>query len=243
MKNTLYSSRSQYPKKQGDTPTRNGTIPAEAYKKVARVFHVAKREHFVLWFKGHTGRDRRTEVLLKRLADRGELRRKRHGKPFVYWSPDNWRTEPAHVEHGLMCTEALVRFFLAKRGIPIRERSFKGMKFHVVPEWGMDYDGSLLLFEYGTEDNFYYTPRKITAYKKNLYKLEYAFTGHAVVLFVLDAERKHLKRYLESRMPIGGEFYFCDTETFLSVPYGDQLTADIYIWGGDGNTYPLSQHD
>ena len=115
----------------------------------------------------------------------------------------------------------------------IPERYFRG--FGIVPEWGIKYSESLLLFEFCTRDNASRSGlvnQKVAMYQKNLPNIEERFGGQGTVLFVLDIPREKIK-------PTGEFCFFTDYETFKTVPYSQQLTASIYIWGGDGKTYPL----
>lgn len=254
--------------------TRN-TIPMDWYIDVAQVFHWAKREHFSLWFTGSTKRHRRTESVLNRLVRGKKLRAVRFGKRLVYSVPRKSKLGDefsglTKVIHGLACTECLVRFYRSRMdGEVIAERFFYGLGS--VPEWGIRYpNGKMLLFEFCTKSNFLFTnlmKGKISAYQRNLEKIEEKFGAKAIVLFVIDIPRFTLERFVmgnggaarerdagsvadgDQSAPYDGgispvaPLFFTDYESFLNVPLGNQLSAPIYFWIADGKAYPLSQND
>ena len=229
------------------------TIPIELYRDALEVFHWATKRHFQLWFTGTShSRHRRTESVLCRLAKNGEARAVRYGSGLIY-SLRRKKSEEFRglekVAHGLACTEGLVRAYRSRLdGEVIAEKFFAGPGS--VPEWGIRYpDGKMLLFEFGTKHNFYFSGMmrgKLSAYEANLEKIEEKFQAKAVVLFVLDVPRSAVERYvglLRSASPDGDRFpsdpfFFTDYKTFLEVPIGDQLKAPIYIWR-DGKPHPL----
>jgi hypothetical protein len=218
------------------------TISKESYLEAAQLFQWATKEHFLIWFTGSLGRHRRTEVMLPRLVRKGKLIAHQMGKKIAYASIRHASKQPLFLEHGLGCTEGLVRIIRSKMdGEVIAERFFRG--FGSVPEWGIIYpNGKLLLYEYCTQDNFEHTltmRNKIRKYLENLEAIEEKFNGEAIVLFVIDISRDRVSRFIERYKPIGGQFFFTDYNTFKSVPLGCQLTAPIYFWGEDGNPYPL----
>jgi len=164
------------------------------------------------------------------------------------------------IVHGLACTEALVRCYRSgSDGEIIAERYFYGLG--AVPEWGIKYPNkTMLLFEFCTESNFDFSNMmkgKINAYRKYLEKIEEKFASKGIVLFVIDVPRERVERFVGSlkrdvgsvadgdqsalyegdRFPLD-PFFFVDYETFLKVPFENQLTAPIYIWT-DGKIYPL----
>jgi len=231
------------------------TIPAELYIDAARVFHWATKRHFQLWFTGEEKtRHTRTEIVLKRLTRRGKIRAVRFGKKLVYALPRKSKRFSeigglSKVAHGLECTECLVRFFRSgSDGEVIAERYFYGLG--AVPEWGIRYsNGTLLLCEFCTKSNFYFSGNikgKVAAYRNSLEKIEEKFQTKAVVVFVCDVARSAVKREVGSLAGAraGGDgfpfdpFFFTDYETFKNVTFGEQLTAPIYFWM-DGKEYPL----
>jgi hypothetical protein len=164
------------------------------------------------------------------------------------------------IVHGLACTEAIVRFWRSRMdGEIIAERFFYGCG--AVPEWGIRYpNGKMLLFEFCTESNFLFSNNmkgKLNAYQKHLDEIEKKFEAKAIVLFVIDIPRDKVERFVGSLKRevgslagarAGGDrfpsdpFFFTDYETFLKVPFGQQLTEPIYFWS-DGKQYPLSKND
>jgi hypothetical protein len=242
------------------------TIPIEKYLKTAQVFHWATRRHYELWFWGERNkRDRRTESVLRKLEVGGKLRATWHDGHKVYSVPRRVKGqtidfEPTKVKHGVACTECLVRFWRSNtKGTVIAERFF--YSFGSVPEWGIVYpNGKMLLFEFCTHDNFRragLVRSKLTAYRKNLQKIEEHFQTKAVVVFVIEDEREVVERFVTGERTAGtaggvppvydGDtfpepFYFTDYQTFLSAPVGSQLALPMYFWIGDGGLYPLSEN-
>ena len=247
----------------------SNTIPMDWYLDVAQVFHWAKREDFILWFTGGTSRHRRTESVLNKLVKRKKLRAVRYGKRLIYSIPRRVRGKMfdelsglSKVFHGLACTECLVRFYRSRTdGEVIAERFFYGLGS--VPEWGIRYpNGKIILFEFSTKSNFLYTNMmngKISAYKRNIGKIEEKFQAKAIVVFVLDVDRGVVERYagsLGSRagsvadegvsaFPDGGyspllPLFFTDYQTFLNIPIGEALITPIYFWAIDGKAHQLS---
>lgn len=262
------------------------TIPIYRYLEAAQVFHWFTKEHITLWFLGFLTRHRRTEDVLPILVQKGKLRSLKFGKKLVYIAPRRTKgklpvllkekpgyeprvteaaiTQKNKIEHGLGCTECLMRFFLSRMdGEIIAERFFYGLG--VVPEWGIRYpNGKLLLLEYSTEDNFLRSnlmKAKINAYLRHLEKIEEKFEAKAIVLFVIDVSRVKVEGFVNmvkredgsgaadapaalyegDRFPLN-PFYFTDYKTFLGIPIGQQLAAPIYFWI-DGKEYPLKKND
>jgi hypothetical protein len=213
------------------------TIPKHIYLDVAQKFHWAAKEHFILWLTGELKRHRRTETMLPRLVRKGKLMAQNWGRKIVYTVPR--RKNNRDVEHGLACTEGLVRFWLAKNGLVYPEHKFRGNG--VVPEWGIKYDGKVILYEHCTYDNFKRgeAQKKITMYQNNLANIENQVNAEAMVVFVVDVDRWTLQHWVDERLPIGPQYFFTDYDNFLKSPYGDQLIEPIYIWGEDGWPYTL----
>ena len=216
------------------------TISKYEYLKTAQVFHWATYEHYVVWITGENKRHKRTEVMLPRLVKKGKLIPKKYGKRLIYTVPR--RKYDTNYEHGLGCTEGLVRFVRSKpNGEIIAERHLRG--FGIVPEWGIRYQNKkLLLFEFCTQDNFHrrgLIRSKITRYQNNLLQLETKFECEAIVLFVIEAPRIDVQYFVDEVMPAGNQFFFTDYSVFKIVKLGDQFIDPVYIWGEDGFPYPL----
>jgi len=228
------------------------TITIESYKDALEVFHWATKRHFQLWFTGQTHtRHRRTEIVLVRLVKNKMAISHLYQGKLIY----SKKRSLSEVVHGLACTECLVRFYRSNMdGTAVPEKYFRGLGS--IPEWGIIYPkGTMLLFEFCTKSNFYYTGNmrgKLSAYARNLSKIEKKFQVKAAVVFVLGIDRSAVERYVGSlggvpprsegdRFPLD-PFFFVDYETFLKVPFGNQLTAPIYIWT-DGKTYPLRKEE
>jgi hypothetical protein len=228
------------------------TIPIEAYLDSARVFHWATKRHFLLFLTGSEPRRHgRTEIVLRRLVKRKMLRAVRYEKGLIYCLPRKSKGEGrlTKVKHGLACTECLVRFYRSKTdGEIIPERFFFGLG--AVPEWGIRYPkGTLLLLEFCTKDNFYYSGNikgKVQAYRDNLWRIEEKFKARAMVIFVCDVERSAVEREVGSVAPLLDEgdgfpsypFYFVDYESFLKVEMGQALQSEVYFFL-DGRNYSL----
>ncbi len=235
------------------------------YLDVAQVFHWASKEHFSLWFSGSTKRHRRTESVLNRLVKRNKLRAVRYGKRLIYSVPRRIKGKTVDelsgltkVAHGLACTECLVRFYRSRMdGELIPERFFYGLGS--VPEWGIRYpNGKMILFEFATKSNFVFTNLmngKISAYKRNIEKIEEKFQAKAIVVFVVDVPRGVVERYVGTlereagsvagAPPDGGfspllPLFFTDYQSFLDIPIGSALIAPIYFWAIDRKVHQLS---
>lgn len=224
---------------------RLSTISKYKYLQASQVFHWAKNEHYITWFGKENGRHRRTESMLPRLVRKGKLVARSYGKRLIYTCPR--RKGDKNIEHGLACTESLVRFYRSDpKGEIIAEHHFRGCGS--IPEWGIRYpNGMMLLYEFCTADNYARSgivAGKITRYINNLSKIERKYDAQAIVLFVIDATRRKVDRYVQKIIPAGEQFYFTDYKTFLYEPIGEQLSAPIYIWGEDGWPYSLrSEND
>jgi hypothetical protein len=255
---TIYEQKPQQTKKY--------LIPLEEYLDAAEKFHWATKGDYLRWLTGEEPtRHRRTERFLKRLVDKKILKAIRYGNMLIYTKAKGneiveveWQMQKVY--HGLACTKCLVRTFRSDMsGFVIPERDFYGIGCN--PEWGITYpNGTGLLFEFSTATDFKFTGRmngKLNAYRRHFEKFEEKLGVKPVVLFVLDVPRDVVKRYVGS---LGGDdgsaggfaassggdrfpsdpFFFTDYQTFLSVPFGQQLTAPIYIWF-DGKEYPLKK--
>ena len=180
------------------------------------------------WFTGDVKRHGRTEIVLKRLADKGKILRKRYGKRYVYAA--RRRRGYTKIYHGLVCTECLIRICHSKFGQVIRESKFYGCGS--IPEWGIIYDTTILLFEFCSKDNFKRKGRmtaKINRYHQNLSRIEDRFGAKPVILFVIEDKRQKVKEFVETEMPLG-DFVFTDFSTFLRIPLGRALKSQIYFW-------------
>ncbi len=230
-------------------------IPIDMYVDAAQVFHWATKRHFQLWFTGDDSkRHRRTETVLRRLSTRGKLRSIVYGKQLIYTAPKNVKGKTndelyglSKVAHGLACTEGLVRFYRSRTdSIAVAERFFYGLGS--VPEWGIIYpEGTMLLFEYCTKSNFFFSGKvrgKLQAYAQNLENIGQKFDAKPMVVFVLDVARDVVERFVLGERLTGSaanalpSVFFTDFGSFKQVPIGQQLTAPIYFWQ-DGNQYPL----
>lgn len=222
--------------------TMNHLTPTQQeYLKVAEYFLWAEARDFTYWFTGMWKRWKRTEYNLPRMVEKGALTAVRHGNKLVYSAGKKRASYLADIEHGLICTKSLLRFKASKEGEFISESFFRTINLGSVPEWGVIYDNTLLLFEYGTADNFRRTrlmKKKLTQYKKALPRFDAYFEKKTVILFVFDAERYRVE-YFCNRYGSNERFYFCDLASFRNVTTGKQLIAPIYFWI-DGKRYSLT---
>jgi hypothetical protein len=229
----------------------------------AEVFHIATKRHFLLAITGEEPkRHRRSEIVLRRLSQGKKLRVFRYGKKLVYALPRKTKKFDefemmSKINHGLACTECLVRFYRSGMdGEIIAERFFRGCGS--VPEWGIRYPNkTMLLCEFSTKSNFLYTELmngKLNAYIRNLTRIEEKFQAKAIVVFVVDLPRATVERFVGTLRREDGSlagardggdsfplnpFFFTDYETFLKIPLGKQLYEPIYFWSYDGKAYPL----
>lgn len=241
------------------------SIPMEKYIEASQVFHWATKRHFQLWFTGQESiRHRRTESVLHRLSKQGKLRSITYRRKLIYVAPKHVKGKTvdelyglSKVAHGLACTEGLVRFYRARTdGIVVAERFFFGCGS--IPEWGIMYpEGKMLLFEYCTKSNFFFSGKvrgKLRAYSRNIEKIERKFNVKAIVVFVFDVPKRVVENFVLGERHVGSvagappnsadalsSAFFTDTESFLKVPIGEQLIAPIYYWS-DGKQYPLRKN-
>lgn len=212
------------------------TLYQQKYLSLAELFLWAEGLDFTEWILGTRTRWKRTEYTLPRLVRGGKLRTVRHGKKLVYTASKKASTQ--HIDHGLACTRALLRFKKSKKGVYVAESYFKRHGYKSIPEWGIVYPNGTLLFEYTTADNFRRVKamnRKVDVYRKEVKKFQGVF-DKPFYLFVIEAPRYEVKRFAEK---LDGHFYAVDASSFFNVTKKEQLTTPIYIWGGDGQTYPL----
>lgn len=215
------------------------TIGIDEYKKWGQLISWATQDQYKMLFTADLKRHRRTEQIVARLTKRGELVSQRWGKKLAYAVP---RMKNAPLEHGLGCTDTLVRIWRSDpRGTIIQERFFRGLGS--VPDWGIKYGEGLLLCEFSTENNFNgarIIKTKITKYYRNYQKILEKFNArNLVVLFVLDIPRVRILNFV-IRNNVGGLCLLTDYETFKSVPVGQQLNARIYI-DFRGETGPIKE--
>jgi hypothetical protein len=217
------------------------TIPKEVYLRWAQVLKWAKPEHYILLLTGKLDRHRRTESILPRLVKQGRLTVDRVGYNKVYIARRQAKREHLFIEHGLGCTEILVRLMRCDANCEIiPDRFFRGSG--IIPDVAVRYpNGKLLLVEFTTQDNYEHAnimKSKLSNYRSRLPALETQYESSPLVLFVIDIKRERVQNFIDRAHP-GSEFFFTDYDTFKRVPIGDQLTTPIYLWGEDGKEYPL----
>jgi hypothetical protein len=224
------------------------TISMKRYLELAQVFHWATKEHYQLMLTGKTGRHSRTEKILPRLVEKNKLVALPYHNRLIYSAPRRCRGKNSFnarkIEHGLACTECLVRIWLSKKdGEIISEKHFS--KFRIIPEFGIRYPtGTLLLVEFSTPDNFRrrgLMRSKVERYEKNMNVILHQFNSErGVVLFIMEASAEAVKRFRQRIVTLDVPIYAVDWESFQSIKYGKQLSEPIYFWE-DGNAYPLTK--
>ena len=218
---------------------RHPSITRRRFLRVAQALHHFTRRQAVIFFKGEDRRDKRVEFLLPHFERKGRLKAFWYQGRKVYVVPRKGRL---NVDHGLACSECLTRIWQARPyGEIYPEKKFK--TYPMVPEWAIRYSsGKMLLFEFSTADNAGRTSlmaAKVNKYLDNLHAITRDFQAEVVVLFVMDIPRVKVEQFVAGTIP-ADPIFFIDYRTFMTVHAGEVLTAPVYIWGGDGNTYPLS---
>ena len=218
------------------------TFTQKEMMKLAEVFLWAEAMDYTVGLVGEEKRLKKTEYNLPRLVEKGALLAVRHGKKLVYTIPNKRTKYSADIDHGLICTKSLLKVLSTSQGEVVSERFFRKMKFGVVPEWAIIFPlRTILLFEYSTADNFRrqrLMKSKVRKYKQAYERFESYFEVKAIVLFVFDAPKHEVKRFVEEQRNGKELFYFTDLDSFMTVE-GNVLSEPIYFWGGDGKRYPL----
>lgn len=204
------------------------------YEKLSQAFHVAHEEHYTLALTGSIKRLYRTGYVLRKQVKEGKLLSGWWGKKKMYACKRRNRffeeIPLVKVPHGLTCTEILIRIYLSKSGTLLSDADFSGQAFK--PDGGVSYtDGSQILFEYSTKDNF--SRKKLMTGKISNY-LDHP--AHTLVMFVIDASRAKVEAFAKANP---APLWFCDLDTFLKQEYENQLQSPIYIWGESGKTLPI----
>lgn len=216
------------------------TSTQEKYREVAERLLWATQKDFTCWFTGEWKSWKRTEYNLPRMVEKDALTAVRHGKKFVYSAGKKRANNTADIEHGLISTQALLKFKLAREGEFISESFFRKTGFKSVPEWAVVYGKTILLFEYSTADNFRRTllmKKKVNTYSKELQRFADFFHKDPIVLFVFDT-MLYKVTYFVQKYCTDHRMYFCDLKHFLATE--NPLTASIYMSGMDGKPYPLT---
>jgi len=216
------------------------TLNQQSILDWAYLFHWASREDFERAITRSAGRTKVIEYNLPSLVKGRKLKTKKiksFGNRLFYSLVGNRKTSDNAIVHGLHCTDALIRFHLSKSGEYISEREFRAGRFKPTPEFGVCYEGGkrvLLLFEYSTADNFRrkrLIDKKIDSYAKGLGRFRNEYNAEPYLVYVIDAPKGEVE-ILAGRWDYNN-FYFTDAKRFYSVPYGEQLSAQIYIWRGE----------
>ncbi len=192
---------------------------------------------------GERKRVKAVEYHLPRLVKKKKLTAVRDGKRLAYKYSGQEGKSKTNLKHDLICTKLILKFLLQGEGEVVAERFFQESKgrFGLVPDWAVLFKNSILLCEYSTADNCSrkrLMKNKVKQYKKRLPSFESFFEAPAAVLFILDVPRHEVKRFV-NETESGDIFYFTDFALFINTARGEELDAPIYIWGGDGTSYPL----
>lgn len=221
------------------------TITQKRVLEAAQEFHWATQEHFNFWLTGERKKKRKTEHILQRLVEKGDIFSSEFERRKVYAVKRRVRN-PDHilkVAHGLGCTEGLVRFHWSKfTGYIFQERHFFGCGS--IPEWGILYPdlGEMLLFEFSTKSDFNYSNKiknKISAYRNNIGTIGARFNANPFIVMVLDVPREKVLKKAQELSPAGVRLYLVDYESFKKAPIGRQFDEPIYIWMEDGSVGPV----
>jgi len=213
-----------------------------AYLKVAECLVCAEALDFTEWFTGERKRWKRTEYTLPRLVYKRLLQTEPFGRKLVYALPGTKSHYQGRLRHDLSCTRIILKLSVTGEEV-ISERYFRQQAFRPVPDGGILFDHSLLLFEFSTAQQFKKKAemrRKMRAYRRHLSKFEEYFAAEVVVLFIIEAPRYEVKQFVQAGRKQDWAFYFVDFPSFLRVEKCAQLTAPIYISGGDQKEYPLT---
>lgn len=221
--------------------TRHSKVPQYVYWIWMQfIGNWATVKQIVLLITGKLTRLHSTETILPRMVKRGLLRRTKFQKGWAYAARrvTKGNSSDWNVEHGIGCTEGLVRFWISDRsGELIPERKFKGQ--NIWPEWAIRYpSGKILLYEFCTKDN----SRRKGVVKSKITRYQAILREEFVIVFVMDIPRQDVVELVAQLQP-EGNFMFTDYETFKSVPLGQQLTASIYLWGEDSQPHPLRNYE
>jgi hypothetical protein len=214
-----------------------------------------------MYFYGRQKRSKVLEVTLPKLEREGRLKVDWLDGEKVYSVARKNGTPAMSIEHELGAGEGLIRIWRCRMDESeiFLERAFRG--FAIVPEWGIRYPeerGTMLLYEHHTNQNFNHggvMKSKLTRYSKHLPRIEEKVNRKVNVLFVIDATRHRVREFVGKVKPflekpvmsdISREprypFFFTDYKTFLEVPVGQALSAEIYFWQ-NGKEWKLGNDD
>lgn len=176
-----------------------------------------------------------------------QLKAVRYGRKLIYrLNHPRLRHRTNHLEHDLMCTKLITRFGAQEIGEIVSELFFLELKqlFNCIPDWAVLYPNMVMLCEFSTSDNFrrkHLMRKKLTAYRKNLFRFIDYFDNDVSVLFILDAPQHRVKQFaLDNAVPKDRFAYFTDLSSVMQVPKTELLTSPLYIWSGDGKAKSLT---
>jgi hypothetical protein len=216
------------------------------YKKILHLLDLmpwASKEQISTRVRGNPGRSGVAERLLIQLANEKKIRWVKIGKKYFYTRirrgkfPHN---DIFEIEHAVACTEGFLRFYFSDTNCTIIPESWFFKKgYYVAPEWGLVYPNQkVLLFEFCTRDNV----RRLNILESKVTHYSRFLKENHRVLFVMDVPLEKVTGTMEklkSRTQASkGHFFFIDYEAFLNVPFGEQLSASIYLYE-DGCRYAL----
>lgn len=131
--------------------------PIKRFRELAQAFGAAHEDHYTLALTGSLHRLYRTGFVLRKLTREGEILSQQWGRRKVFICKRRAKSQDEYpyykIPHALTCTEILVRLYLSKYGLLLSNADFSRQP--CVPDGGVRYpDGSEILFEYSTKDNF-----------------------------------------------------------------------------------------
>jgi hypothetical protein len=197
---------------------------------------------------GQRVRAKSVEYNLPRLVKSKKLLSYRVGRKLVYSFQNKQSNQFKHIQHDLMCTQIMLKFQKLCGVEVVSERFFRQSRnwFQLIPDWAVLCRHTVLLCEYSTQDNFNRTAlmkKKLAQYRTHLFQFESYFESEIIVLFIYAARRFEVKSFVKNHAKSSDTFiYFTDLKSFNSVEATVQFSSPIYLWGGDGQRYPLSNH-
>jgi hypothetical protein len=148
-----------------------------------------------------------------------------------------------NIAHSLGSTDVRVRIAISDREAQIiSERYFRiNRLLGIIPDGGFLFpNGWVLLYEFCTQDNS--QRLNVLRWKVHQYQRILEDKRQYQVLFVLDIPSERVMETVRKLSHHSAIFYI-DYATFQRVPFGQQLSAAIYLNGSSGQLYPLQVHE
>lgn len=198
---------------------------------------------------GQRKRVKSVEYHLPRLVADGKLVSCKYGRKHIYAFKSKQGIQFNHIRHDLICTQLMLKFQKQCHVEVVSERLFREARswFYIIPDWAILLSKTVILCEFSTHDNFSRTSlmkKKLTHYRTHLHKFESYFETDIIVLFIFEIPQFEIKQFVKANLnQTETFFYFTNLKTFLGTDSQALLSTPIYLWGGDGNIYPLSNND